>query len=109
MKLHNLQNFTRGWVVGNFENNLYKKDYELGFKYYKAGDYEKAHYHLMSDEITIILSGVVEINNVRYGQGMIITQEKGEASDFRCIEDAITAVYRSDASVPNDKYFKKEE
>lgn len=106
MKINKLSEYTRGWIVGKFSPNLVEKDYEIGFKYYKQGDYEKSHYHLLSDEITIVLFGEVEMNGVKYIEGDIITQEKGEASDFKCLSDkAITGVYRPDGSHPSDKYF----
>lgn len=106
MKLHKLKDFTRGWTVGLISPALYHKDYEIGHKYYVAGDYEKSHKHMLSEEVTTILFGEVEINGIRYIEGDIIIQEKGELSDFLAIsERVITAVYRPDGSFPNDKYF----
>ena len=106
MKIHKLSQMVRGWVVGKFTPNLYDKDYEIGFKYYNRGDYEKSHKHLLSEEVTIILLGQVKMNNDIYSEGDIIIQEKGEFTDFECLsERAITAVYRPDGSFPNDKYF----
>lgn len=108
MKLHKLSDMTRGWMVGKFSPSLYDKDYEIGFKYYKGGDYEKSHKHLLSEEVTIILLGEVEMNGAKYSEGDIVVQEKGEYTDFRCLsERVITAVYRPDGSFPNDKYFKE--
>lgn len=107
MKTDKLDNYTRGWLVGNYTPSLYNKNYELGFKYYNKGDYEKSHNHLLSDEVTVILFGEVEMNNVSYIKGDIVVQEKGEFTDFRCISDmAIVGVYRPDGSFPNDKYYK---
>lgn len=98
---------TRGWMVGQFSPSLYNKDYEIGFKYYKYGDYEQSHKHLLSEEVTIILLGEVEMNGTKYSEGDILIQEKGEYTDFRCLsERVITGVYRPDGSFPNDKYFK---
>lgn len=100
----------RGWIVGQFTPSLYDKDYEIGFKYYKKGDYEKSHKHLLSDEVTIVLLGSVEMNGQQYTEGNIIVQEKGEFTDFLCLSDrVITAVYRPDGSFPNDKVFKDNE
>lgn len=97
---------SRGWIVGNFDPSLYKKDYEIGFKYYKLGDYEKSHRHDLSEEVTIILLGKVKMNGIVYEEGDIIIQEKSEYTDFECISDtAITAVYRPDGSFTNDKFY----
>jgi len=106
MKKSNLSDFVRGWIVGNFSPTLYDKDYEIGFKFYKNGDYEKSHKHDLSDEVTIVLYGQVEMNGDLYSEGDIVTQEKGEFTDFKCVSDrAITAIYRPDGSFPNDKKF----
>lgn len=108
MKKFSLSEMTRGWMVGKFSPSLYEKDYELGFKYYKAGDCEKSHRHDLSEEVTIVLLGEVEMNGIKYCEGDIIIQEKGEYTDFKCLsERAITGVYRPDGSFANDKYFKE--
>lgn len=106
MKKFNLNDFTRGWIVGTFSPNLFHKDYEIGFGYYKIGDKEAKHYHSLSREMTVILLGKVKMNDVEYEEGDIVIQEINEATDFECLSDtAITAVYRPDGSFPNDKYF----
>lgn len=109
MRFAKLDNMVRGWMVGKFTPNLYEKDYEIGFKYYKLGDYEKAHKHELSEEVTVILFGEVEMNGDRYKEGDVVVQERGEYTDFRCVsERAITAIYRPDGSFPSDKYFKED-
>ena len=98
---------SRGWIVGNFNPSLYKKDYEIGFKYYKLGDCEKAHKHDLSEEVTSVLFGKIKMNGISYEEGDIIVQEKSEYTDFECISDiAITAVYRPDGSFMHDKHYK---
>lgn len=110
MKIHRLNDMVRGWIVGKFSPNLYNKDYEIGFKYYNRGDFENFHKHLLSDEVTIVLFGQVEMNGQQYSEGDIIIQEKGEYTNFICLSDrAITAVYRPDGSFPNDKFLKEDE
>lgn len=110
MKIHRLNDMVRGWIVGKFSPNLYTKDYEIGFKYYNKGDFEKSHKHILSDEVTIVLFGQVEMNGQQYVEGDIVIQEKGEYTNFICLSDkAITAVYRPDGSFPNDKSFKEDE
>lgn len=107
MKKLKLNSFIRGWLVGSFLPSLYNKNYEIGYKYYNKGDYEKSHKHLLSDEVTVILFGEVEMNGEKYCEGDLVIQEKGEFTDFLCLSDrAITSVYRPDGSFPDDKYFK---
>ncbi len=104
MKTFDLKDFTKGWIIGFFEDSIFKTNkYELGVKHYKAGDYEPAHFHLEATEITIIASGKVEMNGHTFVENDIIVIARGEATDFKCITDVITCVYK-DKSVKNDKY-----
>lgn len=108
MKTDNLNNYIRGWIVGSFTKSLYSKDYEIGIKEYKSGNKERSHAHFLSEEVTVVLSGKVKMNGAEYSSGEIIIQEKGEYTDFECLEDCITLIYRPDGSFPNDKFFKEE-
>jgi anti-sigma factor ChrR (cupin superfamily) len=104
MKLHNLKDMFKGWLVGNFEPSLYKTDdVEVAVKNYKAGDKEEKHYHKIATEITIISDGKVRMNGTVYGTGDIITIEPGEATDFEVLEDTITTVVKLPC-VKDDKY-----
>ena len=104
MKVDKLKNFTKGWVVGNFEPSLLKTDdFEVAVKYYKAGDYEEKHYHKVATEITIIAEGSVRMNGELYSKGSVITIEPGEATDFKVVHDTITTVIKFPC-VEGDKY-----
>jgi quercetin dioxygenase-like cupin family protein len=104
MKVNKLSEFTKGWVVGNFEPSLFKTDdFEVAVKTYKKGDYEAKHYHKVATEITVISKGRVLMNNQLYEEGDIITIEPGEATDFRAINDVITTVIKFPC-VKDDKY-----
>lgn len=106
MKLFNLENMVRGWVVGNFDPSVLKtENFEVGIKDYKAGDCEESHYHKESTEITIVVLGNVEMNGQRYKTNDIIVIEPGESTDFKALTYAVTCVIR-DKSIPGDKYSK---
>ncbi len=104
MKLHQLNDMVRGWFVGNFEPvALQSKDFEVGVKFYSAGDREDAHVHRIATELTVIISGTVEMNGQKYGSGSIVTIEPGEATDFYAITDVVTVVVKT-PSVVHDKF-----
>lgn len=105
MKLLNLEkDFVRGWVVGAFTNPILQtKDFEVCVKRFKAGEEEKTHFHKLTTEITIVVSGVVEMCGQRLTINDIIVLEPGEVSSFKCIEDATTCAIRN-GSFPQDKY-----
>jgi hypothetical protein len=55
MKKYNLQNFSKGWFIGNFEPSLFSTDqFEVAVKFYKKGDSETSHHHKISTEYTIV-------------------------------------------------------
>jgi quercetin dioxygenase-like cupin family protein len=104
MKVRKLDEFFKGWVVGNFEPSLFKTDdFEVSVKNYVKGDYEHTHYHKIATEITIITKGIVEMNAVVYIPGDVIIIEPGDKTDFRTISDATTTVIKFPC-VEGDKY-----
>ena len=99
-----LSNYTRGWLVGNFDPAIFKRDnVEVALKTYTAGETEKAHYHKLFDEFTVILNGRVSINNIIYEKESIVCIPAKGVSSFKAIEDTKTLVIRT-GSNPNDKY-----
>jgi len=104
MKVSKLNDFFKGWVVGNFEPSLFKTDdFEVAVKSYKKGDYEPKHYHKVATEITIITKGRVVMNFEVYNEGDVIVMEPGEATDFRATNDVTTTVIKFPC-VEGDKY-----
>lgn len=104
MKVSKLSEFTKGWIVGNFEPTLFQTgDFEVAVKHYECGDYEPKHYHKVATEITIIADGMVMMNGEVYERGDVITIEPGEATDFKVLHDTITTVIKFPC-VKDDKY-----
>ena len=64
MKFFNLKSFIGGWFVGDFDPSIIKtKDFEVSVKRYDKGDSEQRHLHKLADEITVIVQGVVKMND----------------------------------------------
>ena len=104
MSVLKLNDMVKGWFVGDFEPSAYKTAAcEVAVKKYTAGDSEPKHYHKVADEVTLILSGRVMMNNSEYISGQIIVIKAGEATDFFAIEDSITVVVKTPSCV-NDKF-----
>jgi hypothetical protein len=104
----NLNDFTKGWFLGNFEPSLLKtNDFEIAIKRYKANDYEESHYHKISTEYTVIVEGEVEMNGLKYSKDDIITILPNHSTDFKCLTDVITTVVKVPSS-KNDKYLTNE-
>lgn len=104
MKLYKLDHMVKGWFVGNFDPVAYKtEDAEVSVKFYKKGDKEARHVHKLTTEITVIISGAVVMNNVKFMTNDIIVIEPNESTDFEVIEDTTTVVFKS-KSIIGDKY-----
>ena len=104
MKTYRLENFTKGWIVGDFEPSIIKtKDFEFMVRYYKAGDTEPNHVHKIADEVTVIISGKFKMNGKELSAGDVVHLLPGTSVDFECIEDGANAVIKT-PSVMGDKY-----
>lgn len=104
MKKASLKEFFRGWFVGNFNPSLIKtNDVEVAVKRYVAGESEGSHYHKIATEITVIVSGTVEMNGVTYQADDIIVIEPNDKTDFKCLTDVVTVVIKYPGA-NNDKY-----
>ncbi len=100
----NHKEFIKGWLVGDFSPSLFKsKDIEVGIKYYDSGFKEKAHYHKISTEYTLIVKGKAKINGSLYCEGQGIIIEPNEISNFECLTDCVTLVIKIPSST-EDKY-----
>ena len=104
MKKYSLKNYKRGWIIGNFEPAIYKTDaFETAVKKYQKGDTEKAHYHKITREYTVIISGRFRVNGTIIDTGDIIEIGTEEICNFECIETGDTLVVKV-PSVKEDKY-----
>jgi quercetin dioxygenase-like cupin family protein len=104
MQQYKLEDMVRGWFIGNFDPTVYKtKDVEVGVRHYSAGDYETRHFHKVATELTVIISGDVQMNGKKYVPGDIVVIEPGESTDFKALTDAVNVVVKLPGAL-NDKY-----
>jgi len=108
MNTYRIEDFKRGWFVGNFEPTLFQtNDVEVAYKTYKAGDRESKHYHKIATEISIVTKGVIMMNGKEYHLGDIIVMEPNDVADFSVIEDAENIVVKIPGA--NDDKYEVEE
>lgn len=107
MKKFHLDMMQKGWFVGNFEPSLVKtNNVEVAVKHYQSGEREVEHYHKIATEITVIVSGSVLMNGVRYQAGDIVVISPLESTDFEALENTVTTVVKIPCA-NNDKYIGK--
>jgi len=104
MKIDNIENFIKGWFIGNFEPTLIKtNDVEVAYKTYKKGDKEEAHFHKLATEVTLIVKGKVKMNDKVYIENDIIVIEPTDVTDFEALEDSANLVVKYPGA-SDDKY-----
>jgi mannose-6-phosphate isomerase-like protein (cupin superfamily) len=104
MKTYKLEDFKGGWFIGDFNPTLLKtKDFEISVRHYKEGDEEDKHVHKVADEYTVVIQGIVQMNEQKFLPNDIIHIEKGEVVKFKVLTDAITIALKV-PSVIGDKY-----
>ena len=104
MKKYRLENFTRGWVIGDFEPSLFKtKDFELNISLEQKGDVGVKHIHKVAEEIIFVSSGKFKIGEEIFGTGDIIHISPGDISGFECLESGNTTTIKIPC-VKGDKY-----
>jgi hypothetical protein len=104
MKNFHLEKMVKGWFVGGFSPTALSTDAcEVALKSYKSGDYEGEHYHKISTEVTLIISGRVQMLGQEWGEGDIIVLNPNTVTDFYAITDVVNVVVKVPGAV-NDKY-----
>lgn len=104
-----LEDMTRGWFVGNFTPSLYRtKEVEVAVKSYRKGDMEQAHYHKIATELTVVVSGRVEMFGRIWKAGDIVVVQPGETTGFKALEDSVNVVVKLPGAA-DDKFLAEEE
>lgn len=105
MKIDNLKNYERNWVVGNFEPSLFKTDsVDVGVLFCKEGEKGDLHYHLNHTEYNIIIDGQVMLENSTLSSGDIFIYEPKDKSNLFFVKDTILLVLKN-PSTKNDKHY----
>jgi hypothetical protein len=94
----------RGWFVGDFEPSVLRTAAcEVGVRHYREGDCEALHHHRLASEITVIVSGEVEMLGRCWRAGDIVLVEPGDATAFRALSAAVCVVVKT-PGVLGDKF-----
>ena len=104
MKRSNVNEYTGGWIAGSFSPAILNTgEFEIGFKKYLRGEINPKHYHVVAVEFTIVLDGVIQMNEDIFYQDDIITVEPNEVINFISLTDSYLCVIKV-PSIPGDKY-----
>lgn len=103
MKSYKLEEFFKGWVVGDFNPSLFKtSDFEVAVKFFEKGEIEPAHKQLVATEITIVIDGSIRLGEGTYSRGDVIEIQPNEVAAFESLTHASLVCIKF-PSIPNDK------
>lgn len=104
MRVLHLDEFTRGWFIGNFDPSIIKTDlFEIGLLTHKKGEYWAPHYHKEAIEYNLLLDGQMELNGVAINRHDIFIIERSEVASPIFLEDCRILVVKV-PSIIGDKY-----
>ena len=104
MILSNINDYVRGWFIGDFEPTVLRtKDFEVGVLTHLKGETWPAHYHKDSVEYNVLVKGCMVIQGKKINSGDMFIFEKGEIAGPVFLEDC-TVVCVKVPSIPTDKY-----
>jgi quercetin dioxygenase-like cupin family protein len=103
MKSYKLEEFFKGWVVGDFNPSLFKtSDFEVAVKFFEKGEIEPAHKQLVATEITIVIDGSIRLGEGTYSCGDVIEIQPNEVAAFESLTHSSLVCIKF-PSIPNDK------
>jgi quercetin dioxygenase-like cupin family protein len=104
MKKTRIEDYKRGWFIGDFEPSLLKtKDFEVSYMRHSKGEVWPAHYHKRSEEYNVLIEGKMIIQGQLLVSGDVFMFEKDEIADPVFLEDCKLIVVKV-PSVIGDKY-----
>ena len=100
----NLRDFIKGWIVGDFEPNVLRtKDFDFGVVHFYKGEEHVSHYHKISTEYNVVVTGRHRIGDKEYGPGDICIVRPMERSGYKCLQSGALAVLKVPTG-KGDKY-----
>lgn len=103
MKIIPLENFDRGYFIGDFPKALFRTNaFEVSYKYHKKGDSHPTHYHKNATEFILVAKGNLIVNGTKIGAGNIFILEPYMVNEIEYLDDVELVVVKS-PSLPNDR------
>lgn len=100
----NLEDFTRGWFIGNFLPSIIKtSDFEIAKLHHYKDEKWPFHYHKEADEYNVLLKGTMLLNGQMISANTIFIIHKNEIACPFFLEDCHVLCIKAPSS-PKDKY-----
>lgn len=104
MKVTRLSDYTRGWIIGDFEPSILKtKDFEVAVFNHTKGEEWPSHYHKEAVEYNVLVSGKMMMQDQELNAGDVFVLDRYEVANPIFLEDC-TVVCVKTPSRPSDKF-----
>jgi quercetin dioxygenase-like cupin family protein len=104
MEIYRIEEFFRGWFIGNFKPAVYETDqFEIGLLSHKKDEVWPTHFHKIATEYNLLISGSMTLNGTQINVGDLFIIKPGEIADPKFLEDCKILVVKT-PSIPGDKY-----
>jgi len=104
MITRNINEFWRGWFIGNFDPAVLKTDhFEVGLLTHLKDEKWPKHYHAQHTEYNLLVKGTMKICGKTINEGELFILEPNEIADPEFLEDC-TVLCVKQPSIPGDKY-----
>ena len=98
-----IENYTRGWLIGDFEPSLFKtKNFEVAVISHHRDEKIPLHYHSELEEYNVLLSGKMIVNNQELVEGDVFVLARKEVVNVTVLEDSKVLCIKI-PSIPEDK------
>lgn len=100
----NINEFWRGWFIGNFEPSILKTNqFEVAIITHTKGEQWPAHYHAIATEYNYLISGKMRICGEIIEPGDVFVLEPNEVADPEFLENCKVVCVKT-PSIKGDKY-----
>lgn len=104
MIIHRIEEFKRGWLIGNFEPSLLRtEEFEVAVLIHEAGKNHPTHFHKIATEYNMVISGEMSVNGHLLVPGDVFIIQPWELSETEFFTDCKVLCVKV-PSVPGDKY-----
>ena len=94
MKVFNIKDFWKGWIIGDFEPSIFKNQFF---------EYPPKHTHKIATEVSYIIKGELIASGKNLRKGDMWIYEPNDIADVSFIKDTELIVIKW-PSIPSDKY-----
>ena len=104
MKVSKLSDYTRGWIIGDFEPSILKtKDFEVAVFNHSKGEKWPSHYHKEAVEYNVLVSGKMMMQDQELNAGDVFVLDRYEVANPIFLEDCSVVCVKT-PSIPYDKF-----